>query len=133
MKPYKDIYILDDDELGLMLNRQFLNFSLPSAKVTSFVDGLELIKNLVSNRIAEPDLLLLDFAMTGLSGWEFLDYCQKYKLEFDVMILSSSVHFEDIDKAKSYGQVKNYIVKPLNKKNIAHYIIERKQSLLGVD
>lgn len=133
MKPYKSIYILDDDELNIMLNRQFLNFSMPSATVTTFIDGMDLIKNLVSKRIAAPDLLLLDFSMTELSGWEFLDYCELYYLDFDVMILSSSVHHEDIAKSKTYGQVKNYIVKPLTKENISHYIIERKQSAIEVD
>ncbi len=133
MSAYKNIYILDDDELNIMLNRQFLTFSMPTSKVSTFVDGLDLLKNLVSGRLAQPDLLLLELDMTEFSGWEFLDYCNKYKLNFDVMILASSTHYDYVEKAKTYGQVKNYIVKPLTKENIAHYIIERKKSSIGVD
>jgi len=132
MKPYKLIYILDDDELNNMLNRQFLNFSLPTAKVVTFEDPLDLLKNLVKKRLDKPDLLLLDIAMPELTGWEFLDYAKKYNLDFDVMMLSSSLHFADVEKSKSFAQVKNYITKPLTKENIKHYIIERKRTSIGL-
>lgn len=133
MKAYNLIYILDDDELNNMLNRQFLNFTLPSAKVITFEDPVDLFKNLAKNRLDHPDLMLLDISMPELTGWEFLDYAAKYNFQFDVMMLSSSMHFDDIDKSKTFSQVKNYIVKPLTKENIKHYIIDRKRSSIELD
>jgi len=133
MKAYNLIYILDDDELNNMLNRQFLNFTLPSAKVITFEDPVDLFKNLAKNRLDHPDLMLLDISMPELSGWEFLDYAVKYNFQFDVMMLSSSMHFDDIDKSRTFSQVKNYIVKPLTKENIKHYIIDRKRSSIELD
>ena len=133
MKPYNLIYILDDDDLNGMLNRQFLNFALPSSKVLVFQDPIDLIKNLAKNRLDHPDLLLLDISMPELTGWEFLDYAAKYNFQFDIMMLSSSMHFDDIDKSRTFSQVKSYIVKPLTKENIKHYIIERKRISIELD
>lgn len=133
MKPYNLIYILDDDDLNGMLSRQFLNFALPLCKVVVFQDPVDLIKNLVKNRLDHPDLLLLDVSMPELTGWEFLDYAAKYNLKFDIMMLSSSMHFDDINKSRTFSQVKNYIVKPLTKENIKHYIIDRKRSSIELD
>ncbi len=116
-----------------MLNRQFLTFSMPQAKVVTFEDPVDLLKNLVKNRLDHPDLILLDISMPELTGWEFLDLCQKYSLNFDVMMLSSSMHFNDIEKSRTFPMVKNYITKPLTSENIKHYIIERKRSSIGLD
>lgn len=133
MTPYNLIYILDDDELNNMLNKQFLAFAIPQARVVTFQDPTDLLKNLVKNRLDHPDLLLLDISMPELTGWEFLDYASKYNFQFDVMMLSSSMHFNDIDKSRTFSQVKNYIVKPLTKDNIKHYIIDRKKSSIELD
>jgi hypothetical protein len=48
-------------------------------------------------------------------------------------MLSSSMHFDDIDKSRTFSQVKSYIVKPLTKENIKHYIIERKRISIELD
>lgn len=106
---------------------------MPNAQVVTFEDPIDLLKNLVNNRLDHPDLLLLDISMPELSGWEFLDYSKKYNLKFDVMMLSSSLHFDDIERSKTYGQVKSYITKPLTQDNIKHYIVERKRSSIGLD
>ncbi len=129
----KLIYILDDDSLNNMLNKQFLTFSMPEAEVITFEDPVDLLKNLVKKRLDWPDLLLLDISMPELTGWEFLNYLEKYHVNIEVMMLSSSMHFDDMEKAKTYKLVSNYIVKPLTKENIQHYIIDRKQSTIGLD
>ena len=106
---------------------------MPQANVITFEDPVDLLKNLIKNRLEQPDLLLLDISMPELTGWEFLDFSKKYNLSFDVMMLSSSMHFNDIDKSRTYSQVKNYIVKPLTQDNIKHYIIDRKKSTIELD
>jgi response regulator RpfG family c-di-GMP phosphodiesterase len=130
---YKLIYILDDDDLSNMLNRQFLNFSLPKSTVVSFQDPSDLLKNLIKNRLQTPDLLLLDIAMPEMNAWEFLDLCLMYKLDFDVMMLTCSLHLEDIKKANSYKQVKNYIPKPLNSENILKCIKNKERVEFKLD
>ncbi len=133
MNDYKLIYILDDDDLSNMLNRQFLNFSLPKSTVVSFQDPSDLLKNLIKNRLQTPDLLLLDIAMPEMNAWEFLDLCLMYKLDFDVMMLTCSLHLEDIKKANSYKQVKNYIPKPLNSENILKCIKNKERVEFKLD
>ena len=133
MNNYGLIYIIDDDELNNMLNRQFLNFSLPRTTVVSFVDALDLLKNLVKGRIEVPDLILLDISMPELSGWEFLDYCEKYQIKCEKLVLSSSLHFDDIARANNYSDVRGYITKPLSREKIKHYIIDRKETPIELD
>ncbi|MDB5144098.1 MAG: response regulator, partial [Mucilaginibacter sp.] len=55
-------------------------------------------------------------------GWEFLDEYTRLNIDplnkFKVYIISSSVIRNDINKARSYPVVKDFISKPLNVEKI---------------
>jgi CheY-like chemotaxis protein len=65
-----------------------------------------------------PDYILLDINMPIMNGWEFLDEYKRMNLDplgkTKIFIISSSVFSNDINKARSYPLVKDFISKPLN-------------------
>jgi len=106
---------------------------MPESTVVNFENPVDLLQNLVRNRLEVPDLMLLDISMPELNGWEFLDLCKRYGLSFDVIILSASLHLSDIEKAFTYTQVKNYIPKPLTQENIVKCIKKGVRASVSLD
>ncbi len=122
---YKNIVLIDDDAINNLLNRQFLSFVLPSSTINTFHDARLLMRYLEEGKIARPDLILLDINMPEMDGWEFLFHLERINCKADVMILSSSLHWDDMSKAKEYEQVKCYIEKPLTEDKIEKYLIQQ--------
>ncbi|MCH2200229.1 MAG: response regulator [Flavobacteriales bacterium] len=131
--PYKRIHLIDDDAINNLLNRQFLTFVLPKASIHTFQDARLLLRYLREGKVERPDLFLLDINMPELDGWEFLFFLEQLGVKSDVMILSSSIHWDDIEKAKSYDNVKCYIEKPLTEEKIKKYLVEQRFSEIELD
>jgi len=65
-----------------------------------------------------PDLILLDVNMPEINGFEFIEKFQTLpdivRKHCIIMLLTSSVHPVDIDKASSNNYIAKFINKPLN-------------------
>ena len=92
-----------------------------------------LSRYLREGKVNPPDLFLLDINMPEMDGWEFLYQLDRMGIESDVMILSSSVHWDDIERAKEYGNVKCYIQKPLTEEKIQRHLIEQNFTSIELD
>lgn len=117
-----NIMLVDDDEINNFITVKLIRKAYPDAVLSTFLNGrlaIDRLKDIVANNPTNiPDYILLDINMPVMNGWEFLE---EYKtLDFDpekkltIYILSSSVFSNDIDKAKNYESVANFISKPLN-------------------
>ncbi|MFT6828560.1 MAG: CheY-like chemotaxis protein, partial [Roseivirga sp.] len=63
-----------------------------------------------------PEIILLDLNMPVMDGWQFLDQFVQIptKKKTTIYIVTSSIDPEDLNRAKSYEAVTNYLVKPIN-------------------
>jgi len=133
LKPYQNIILIDDDDVNNLLNRQFLTFNMPQATITTFQNAQVVLDYMRIGKILTPDLILLDINMPEMNGWDFLYYMDRYNINAEVMMLSSSIHWDDIERSKNYEKVRCYIEKPLTEDKIEHYIIEKNTEAIDVD
>ena len=120
------ILCIDDDPITLMLCKKVISRALFSKEIITLQNGEEAINyfnNLkqISNQESAtvlPQLIFLDLNMPVMGGWEFLDYFNDKKFsEFNsikVVILSSTIDPEDLEKSKQYPMVFDFLSKPIS-------------------
>lgn len=119
--------MIEDDKIFATVHTHMLKRTLhcepkvfTSAK--SAVDFLDSEKH-----ITQKSLILLDLNMPGMNGWEFLEnVCRKeYRDQLLVIIVTSSLFWEDYNRSKEYDQVIAYFTKPLKKEKLKD-LLDRK-------
>ena len=72
---------------------------------------------------------LLDLNMPLMSGWEFLELFnnEKYSIfrDIPIIVLSSTIDPEDINKSKSYPNVIDFLPKPITSETL-NYISSKR-------
>jgi CheY-like chemotaxis protein len=131
MKPNKPLSILlvDDNEIDLFLHERIIRISNISQDITKIASGKEALDYL--NAAARfPDLILLDIQMPEMDGFEFLDRLEslpeKKKEQLTIIMVSSSLDFGDINKAKANSLVSSFLRKPLNIDKLKEALVEEK-------
>ncbi|HTK21241.1 MAG TPA: response regulator [Mucilaginibacter sp.] len=115
------ILLVEDEEINNYIATRLIQKALPEATVTSCLHGkqaLDLLTEIKYDSSKLPDIILLDINMPVMNGWEFLDEYNRRKIDPEgkcaIFILSSSVFSEDINRAREYPEVKDFICKPLD-------------------
>ncbi len=107
------ILIVDDSEVDLFLHETMIKSYCQNIEVFKAHDGQECLQ-LLQKLETPPQLVLLDINMPGMNGFEFLDaYTSTESTQTNIVMLSSSSHPADKEKALSFECVKDYILKPL--------------------
>ncbi len=93
-----------------------------------FRNGKEAFEHLETIILADkklPDLILLDLNMPIWDGWKFLDEFTKIPSAnpITIYIMTSSIDPADVEKAKSYDAVSNYLVKPITMEELQKLIL----------
>lgn len=121
IKKINKIMLIDDDEIHSNLCYELILKSGITQSVSIFNDaeeGLQFIQENVNKPEALPDLIFLDINMPFMDGWEFLDAYEAIKPEIQkeivLILLTSSVYKNDIEKAKQYKSVVEYIKTPIS-------------------
>lgn len=121
MPDNKKVFIVDDDEIFLMISSVNLRDACAGVEIATATNG-ELGLQLLEH--ATPDIVLLDVNMPVLNGWEFLDrLAEKIKDTpelglIPIYITTSSVDPDDRVRASQHPLVKGFIEKPLNDEKI---------------
>jgi CheY-like chemotaxis protein len=116
------ILLVDDDEINNFISIKLIKKAVDNTAISACLNGRFAIEELVEIQKNDPSLLpdfiLLDINMPIMNGWEFLDEYQRLNIDplgkSKIYIISSSVFSNDINKARSYPLVKNFISKPLS-------------------
>ena len=121
--PIKLSCIIDDDNVYINLVKKVIDIKKLSDNLLIFKNGKEaidyfaaIIENL--NEEAFPEIILLDLNMPVMDGWNFLKEFTALKppksLSTTLYIVSSSIDAYEIERAKSFELVTDYLIKPLN-------------------
>ena len=113
--------LIDDDEIHSNLCYELILKSGITDSVSIFNDAeeaLQYIKENAARPESLPDLIFLDINMPFMDGWEFLDAYEGIKASIEkqivLILLTSSVYKNDIEKAKQYESVVEYIKTPIS-------------------
>lgn len=130
MKIAKIACIIDDDPIfvfgaqRLMRTADFCNGFL------IFHDGQKALDYLIpvlkgDSHAAMPEVIFLDLNMPILDGWQFLDSLIKIEITFEItiFIVTSSIDPRDQARAKSYRDVKNFVIKPLSRSKLDELVL----------
>jgi CheY-like chemotaxis protein len=122
------VLCVDDDPITLMLCKMVITRSDFAQELISAQNGEEALNyfddlklnNLGTEIKRYPQLIFLDLNMPVMGGWEFLDHFAKeeYRTLFKdckVIVLSSTIDPDDINKAKTYPMVLDFLSKPISK------------------
>jgi len=120
------ILLVDDDEINNFISIKLIKKAIDNTAISACLNGKFAIDELVNIQKHDPSLLpdfiLLDINMPIMNGWEFLDEYKRLNIDplgkSKIYIISSSVFSNDINKARSYPLVKNFISKPLSVEKI---------------
>ena len=116
--------IIDDDPIFVFGTKKIMKLANFCNSFLVFHNGEEALNHLKpiieSNNDSLPDVILLDLNMPVMDGWEFLDEfikipCEK---EITIYIVTSSIDPIDMDRAKDYDNISNYLIKPITSQKL---------------
>lgn len=142
MKKIQNILFVDDDTISSYINRAVLEEMQVAENLHWLNDGQEALEYL-KERCAESsqhayacnDLIFLDLNMPQINGFEFLESLQQLRgintLKLYIVMLTSSWHSRDMEKARSYA-IQDYLIKPLTAEKVAEVVRKYHSHMAGL-
>ena len=122
------VMVVDDEEVDQFLYKRVLMRSGLVGNIIMFTYPDEALEYLKSAECEPINVLLLDINMPRMSGFEFLDRATvelgDRMAKLPVIVLSTSLDPDDIERTQRYPVVKEFISKPLTLDKL-HSIAQR--------
>ena len=123
------ILCVDDDPITLMLCKKVITKASFSNAIITAKNGKEALEyfNSILNKEEDklPQLIFLDLNMPVMDGWEFLDNFSTDKYSkvnaTKIVVPSSTIDPEDLQKSKNYPMVIDFLSKPITT-NMLNYL-----------
>ncbi|HNQ61072.1 MAG TPA: response regulator [Bacteroidia bacterium] len=120
---FERVLLIDDNDIDNFINERMITTNLFSRQViikNSAEAALKFLMENDGNEAVMPQLIFLDLNMPVMDGFGFLAEFEKLsdaiKNNAKVIVLSSSISPEDINRASTNPFVVKYVNKPLNEK-----------------
>lgn len=125
MKKINSACIIDDDDIFIYGTRRIMQEVRFCDEIIVFKNGKEAIDGM-QNYLIEgknlPEIIFLDINMPIMNGWDFLEEFTKIpnlnKDNIQLYVVSSSIDPSDLQRAKQFELVNNYILKPILPKQL---------------
>jgi len=128
---YYAVMLIDDNEIDNLINQKMIEAADISEHIythTGAKSAIEFLKNLEKidkeTKDVLPDVIFLDIDMPLMDGFQFLDEFGKLaddtRNKCKIVMLTSSINPQDVNKSKKYTYVKKYINKPLTQENLVN-------------
>jgi CheY-like chemotaxis protein len=131
MKKIDIACIIDDDQIYVFGLKKLITLHDFCKNILVFGNGeeaLNYITPLLESADKLPDVILLDINMPVMDGWEFLEEFIKIKpranKKMEVYMVSSSINPADVEKAKAYSDLSDYLVKPVTPEDLKKVFID---------
>jgi len=124
-KPVKfnTVLLIDDNDIDNFINERMITTSGFASKVivkNSAEGALDYLRSAAGDVTQLPEIIFLDLNMPVMDGFGFLDAYDQLgdvvKERCHVVVLSSSISAEDINRASTNPYVTRYVNKPLSEK-----------------
>jgi two-component system, chemotaxis family, chemotaxis protein CheY len=116
----KSLCVVDDDTIYQFTTARMVQIVDSSVDVLTFGDGEQAMRYINANAhdaAKLPDMILLDLNMPFMDGWEFLSAFEAIRDNLSksiiIYVVSSSIDERDALRARSYGDVQDYLEKPV--------------------
>jgi CheY-like chemotaxis protein len=127
---YRNVMLLDDSELDNFINEKIIEASHFAEKIytnTSALSALEFISNLIimgdDFSGTYPDVIFIDINMPMMDGFQFIELFEKKTAQYakkpKLVILTSSVYHEDMQRARDISENLLFLNKPLSAEMLA--------------
>ncbi len=133
MKQIETLYVIDDDDIYQFITKKLLEETGLVEQIKIFSNGREALAFIEEAVVAKkqiPSIILLDLTMPVMDGWEFLEHFQLLRTTIGqsifVYVVSSSVDPKDLERARSFAEVTDYLVKPLSKQKLTQLMLSVK-------